>query len=66
MIEIEVKDGSYIVKAPKCVLVLTKAQFIEALQRGKAYRRVQQRSARLAPSDEHNRGDRDDARTLHP
>jgi len=36
MIEIEVKDGSYIVKAPKCVLVLTKAQFIEALKKGKA------------------------------
>lgn len=59
MIEIEVRDGAYIVKASKCVLGLTKAQFIEALKRGKAYRRAQQGAGRVAPRDNHNRGDRD-------
>ena len=50
MIAIEVRDGAYIVKASKCVLVLIKAQFSEALKRGKAYCRAQQCVARLAPN----------------
>jgi hypothetical protein len=39
MIEIEVQDGMYVVRAPQLLLVLTKAQFMAALQRGNAYRR---------------------------
>jgi hypothetical protein len=35
MIELQVKDGYYIIKGPKCTLVLTRAQFIEALKCGK-------------------------------
>jgi hypothetical protein len=44
----EVKDGQYIVHLPKCVLVLTRAQFIEALKRGKAYHRREAMQARRA------------------
>jgi hypothetical protein len=34
VIELEVKDGFDIVKAPKRTLVMTKAEFIQALHRG--------------------------------
>jgi hypothetical protein len=47
MIEIECRDGWWIIKAPKMRLVLTKAQFIEALRRGRQYRRREQQQARL-------------------
>jgi hypothetical protein len=46
MIELEVRDGWYIVRLPKCVLVLTRQQFIEALRRGKWWRRQQAMAAR--------------------
>jgi hypothetical protein len=35
MIGVEVRDGLYIMTVPKCVVVLTKQQFIQALRRGK-------------------------------
>jgi hypothetical protein len=37
--DITFKDGQVIVTLPKAVLVMTKAHFIEALKRGKAFRR---------------------------
>ena len=55
--DISFEDNQVLIKAPKCLIVLTKAEFVEALKRGKAYRRAQQRSARVAPIDEHTRGD---------
>jgi hypothetical protein len=36
---IELKDDRYVIRLPKMVLILTKAEFIEALRRGKAWRR---------------------------
>ncbi len=45
--EIVFKDGQVIVHLPKCVLVMTKAEFTQALRRGKQYRRREQRQARL-------------------
>jgi hypothetical protein len=47
MIEITVHDGYYLITAPKCMLVLTKAEFIQALQRGKWWRRTEAMRARL-------------------
>jgi hypothetical protein len=46
--DIIMEDGQVLVKGPKCLIVLTKAQFIEALKRGKAYRRQQSMQGRLA------------------
>jgi hypothetical protein len=46
--DITFKDGQVMIPIQKAVLVLTKAQFIEALKRGKAYRRTQARQARHA------------------
>jgi hypothetical protein len=34
MIEVTVRDGFYVVSLPKCILVLTKREFIQALRRG--------------------------------
>jgi len=36
---ISVCDGWFLLQAPKCLLVLTRQQFIDALRRGKAWRR---------------------------
>jgi hypothetical protein len=47
-VEITMKDGQVIVTLPKCVLVMTKAEFIEALKRGKVFRRREALHARLA------------------
>ena len=44
--EIVFQDGEVIVHLPKCVLVMSRQQFIEALKRGKAYRRRQAMQAR--------------------
>jgi hypothetical protein len=47
MITIEVRNGLYLVRLPKqCVLVLTKAEFIQALRRGKWWRRRRALQAR--------------------
>jgi hypothetical protein len=51
MTEIDMKDGFYIIRAPKCVLVLTSAQFIEALKPGKAWRREEAWQARVAAQE---------------
>jgi hypothetical protein len=45
------KDGQVIIPLPKAVLVMSKAQFIEALRRGKAWRRRQALQARVAPRE---------------
>jgi hypothetical protein len=46
MIAIEVRDGRYIVTLPKSILVLTKAEFIQALRRGKWWRQREALKAR--------------------
>jgi hypothetical protein len=54
--ELMFENNQVIIPIPKAVLVMTREQFIEALKRGKEYRRAQQQSARVAPIDEYNRG----------
>jgi hypothetical protein len=54
-VEISFEGGQVIVPIPKAVLVLTREQFIEALRRGKVYRRRQARQARVAPIEDHQR-----------
>jgi len=46
MIDIKIIDGWYVVTASKCTLVLTKTQFIQALRRGKWWKRRQAFQAR--------------------
>ena len=48
MIDIKVKDGLYIITAPKTTLVLTREQFIAALKRGKAWLRAEAMAARAS------------------
>jgi hypothetical protein len=48
MITIEIRDGRYVITLPKCVLVLTKAEFIQGLRRGKWWRRREAMQARHA------------------
>jgi hypothetical protein len=38
-VDVKVQDGWYLVTIPKGVLVFSRAQFIEALRRGKAFKR---------------------------
>jgi hypothetical protein len=52
MIGVEVHDGLYIVTITKCTLVLTKAEFIQALRRGKWWRRREALNARGEQSSE--------------
>ena len=40
MIEVTVQDGYYLVTLPKAILVLTRGEFIQALRRGKWFRRT--------------------------
>jgi hypothetical protein len=47
MTDIEFIDNQVIIRIPKALLVLTKAQFIEALRQGKAYRRREQYMKRV-------------------
>jgi hypothetical protein len=54
--EIMFENNQVIIPIPKAVLVMTWQQFIEALKRGKAYRRAQQRSARVKPIEGDKRG----------
>jgi hypothetical protein len=51
MIGVEVKDGLYIISLPKCVVVMSKAQFLEALKKGKWWRRRQALAARVPPAE---------------
>jgi hypothetical protein len=46
MITIEIHDGHYVITLPKCILVLTKTEFIQALRRGKWWRRHEAMRAR--------------------
>jgi hypothetical protein len=50
--DLKVVDGWYIVELPKAVLVLTKAQFVEGLRRGKWWRRHQAMAQRQAALDD--------------
>jgi hypothetical protein len=45
MIQLSYQNGLYIVKAPKCTLVMTKAELIQALRRGKWWKRQDTRQA---------------------
>jgi hypothetical protein len=45
MIQLSYQDGLYIVKALKCTLVMTKAELIQALRRGKWWKRQDTRQA---------------------
>jgi hypothetical protein len=47
MPDIEFVDNHVIIQIPKALLVLTRAQFIEALRHGKAYRRREQLEKRM-------------------
>ena len=49
--EISVEGGQVVIKVPKCLIILTKAEFIQALKRGKAFRRQQAMQARLAAAE---------------
>jgi hypothetical protein len=49
LIGVEVRDGLYIVRLPKSLLVLTKAEFIQALRRGTWWGRRQALRARQGP-----------------
>jgi hypothetical protein len=46
MIGVEVREGYYFVTLPTCVLVLTKAEFVQALRRGQWWRRPTALAAR--------------------
>ena len=48
MIHVEVRDGFYIVTMPKSILVLTRAEFIQALRRGRWWRRRTAMHTRLS------------------
>jgi hypothetical protein len=57
VIEIQVQDGWYVVKLPKCTLMLTREQFIDALKGGKEWRRrqaLQPRRGARAPQEVSN------------
>jgi hypothetical protein len=51
VIDIKVIDGLYVVQGPKCVLVLTKQEFIVSLRRGRWWKRRQALQARLTPTE---------------
>ena len=46
------ENGEVLVNGQKCLIILTKNEFIQALKRGKAYRRAQAMQARLAAAAE--------------
>ncbi len=48
--EIRFQDGQVIVTLVKCVLVMSREQFLECLRRGKAYRRATAMKARQGPN----------------
>jgi hypothetical protein len=47
MITIRLVDGLYHVQGPKCLLVLTKAELIRSLRRGRWWKRRQALQARV-------------------
>ena len=54
--DISFEGDQVIVQVPKAVLVMTRQQFIEALRRGKAYRRREALAQRLTKSAQDQRG----------
>ncbi|HEX9872531.1 MAG TPA: hypothetical protein VGC99_28825 [Candidatus Tectomicrobia bacterium] len=52
MIDVKLIDGRFVVTLEKCILVLTKAEFVQALRRGKGFKRGQQLQDRLAKAQE--------------
>jgi hypothetical protein len=52
MIDIKLMNGWYIVTAPKTTLVLSRQQFIEALRRGKWWKRREALQTRVAKAQE--------------
>jgi hypothetical protein len=50
MIPIEIQDGRVLIHAFKELVVLTKVGFIQALMRGKAWRRRQALEQRIPPA----------------
>jgi len=46
MIEVHISNGRYVITLPKSILVLTKAEFIQALRRGTWWRRREALKAR--------------------
>ena len=49
--DISIEGGQVVIKATKCLIALTKAEFLQALKRGKAFRRQQAMQARLAAAE---------------
>ena len=49
--EIRFEDRQVVVTLTKCVLVMTRAEFIEALRKGKQWRRSGALAARLAKDE---------------
>ena len=49
--DIIMENGEVLFKWPKCFIILTKNEFIQALKRGKAYRRREQMAQRLKVSE---------------
>jgi hypothetical protein len=56
MIEIRMVDGWVMLRATKVMLVLSRAEFIQALRRGKSWRRAEAMAARIAKPDERKEG----------
>jgi hypothetical protein len=56
MPDIEFVDNQVLIRIPKALLVLTKQEFLQALKRGKAYRRREQRAKRMANAAQEDYG----------
>jgi hypothetical protein len=64
--DIIMEDGQVLVKGPKCLIVLTKSEFIQALKRGKAYRRREAMAQRLTTSAQEQRSASGEGRSRGP
>jgi hypothetical protein len=53
--QVDIYEGQVVLTDVKLTLVMSKTEFIAALQRGKAYRRQQARQARVMPMESHDR-----------
>jgi hypothetical protein len=58
MIEIEITGDQYPICGPKCLLMLTKAQFIAALRAGKRFKRREAFQAQLAAVTDRTKGEK--------
>jgi hypothetical protein len=50
-VQVEVKNGWWVIHLPKLTLLLLREEFIRALQRGKAMKRAEAMAARVAPKE---------------